>query len=200
MDTIADTKIDVNEYYGFSNMPGLRKWEKIWKLYLCPICHEVILTFNDTNQMSPVGTLKTQKLLYPKINIGLGIPENIDQAYRSALKVRKDGPICCLALRRTLEMVCKNKGETKGDLFDKLKNLSKNGLIPPILDDMAHILRTIGNEAAHGDDTEFPPRIIALLIDFTKAILEYLYVLPEMLNEIQKEIEDKKTTGEKMEP
>ena len=60
-----------------------------------------------------------------------------------------DGAICAFAVRSTLEKMCKDKGEIKGSLYDKLKNLSKKGVLPPILDEIADVLRDLGNAAAH---------------------------------------------------
>lgn len=191
MDSIASCRVDVNEHFDYlSALPFATEWVKRWELFLCPTCLDVVMIQHEARQQ-PGGITHTQKLLYPIVGAGHGVPENIDQSYRSALKVKKDGPICCLALRRTLEIVCKDKGETKGELIDKLKRLAERGVIPPILEAMTHILRKIGNEAAHGDDKEFPPEIVVALIDFTKTILEYIYVLPKKLAEIQETIKER---------
>lgn len=113
--------------------------------------------------------------------------------YESALKVRSHPIAATLCLRRTLEMICKEKGGTKGKLVDKLKRLSEKGVIPPLLDEMANILRDIGNEAAHGDDFKASPISVHILFDFTRTILEYVFVLPSKLSQIQEQL------GKKME-
>ncbi|MCS1350285.1 DUF4145 domain-containing protein [Mechercharimyces sp. CAU 1602] len=67
----------------------------------------------------------------------------------AALKTKNiDGAICVLALRRTLEMMCIDKGENNRNLYKNIQELSDRDILPPILDGMAGILREVGNYAA----------------------------------------------------
>jgi hypothetical protein len=171
----------------------------IWRLYACPICRNVILEFTGKE----IFDEDIVQVLYPGITNGNSeIPKEIKNAYEAAIKIKHiDGAICALALRRTLEMVCKDKGEIKGDLYNKIKNLSKKGILPPILDQMATVLRHIGNAAAHGDDTKFDHNIVHSMIEFTNTILEYVYVLPKKLSIIQENLskEERKIDNENIE-
>lgn len=162
--------------------PGVPPHTIFWNLLLCPVCKKVTL-----EQYTLYENLTSkEEILYPTITSHLSIPKNILSSYESALKTRNiDGALCAIALRRTLETACKDKGELSGDLFNKLKNLADKGMLPPILSEMASVLRKIGNDAAHADNTEFPPQLVNSLIEFTENILEYLYVLPANLTEIQ---------------
>ncbi|MED1382013.1 DUF4145 domain-containing protein [Bacillus mycoides] len=106
-----------------------------------------------------------------------------------------------MALRRTLERMCKDKGAEGKNLYRKLKYLSDNGVIPPILSVMSSIIKDIGNEAAHGDDVEFDQQLVSSLFKFTEIILEYVYVIPRHLKKIQfdmgiREEENQKPTVE----
>lgn len=169
----------------------------IWDMFLCPVCLNITLehtyVFSEDwyidkyNGPTPKETITT---LYPHppVTTGSGIPISIRNAFEAAQKVQYiDGAVCALSLRRTLEMVCKDKGETTGKLFKKLKNLSNRGILPPILDQMAAVLRELGNVAAHADDIdyEFPSELVPELIEFTDIILSYLYVLPSKIQDIQ---------------
>lgn len=159
---------------------------KEYKLFLCPVCDEITLEVTETNYEER----KIKKIvLYPFENTIINgvIPEQIHQAYISAQKVCKiDRNICLMALRRTLEMVCKDKGESIGNLYEMLTNLASKGALPPLLSEMAHILRDMGNSAAHGDAQEIPNELVCILMEFTRSILDYVYVLPNKIQEMQK--------------
>jgi len=171
----------------------------LWCLYFCPVCSKVTLehnyTFSENEYLDDYGNMRPiteTTTLYPHSSSSeAGIPIGIRNSFEAAQKVRHiDGAICALSLRRTLEMVCKDKGETVGNLFTKLQNLSKKGVLPQILDRMASVLRELGNVAAHADDTvnEFPTEFVPDLIEFTDIILNYLYVLPSKIQNIQSKI------------
>lgn len=166
---------------------------KDWHIFLCPVCINVTLEIIESNSMEiePDGRpCVTKKLLYPFETMEKNnIPKNVAAAFESALKVRQiDGAICAIAIRRTLEMMCKDKGEQGKNLYIMLKALSDKGILPPILNDMASVLREIGNSAAHADDKEFNPDIVSPMIEFTKIILDYVYNLPEQIEQIQDRI------------
>lgn len=173
-----------------------------WNMFFCPVCLKITLEHTfifseecDVDEYGNYGPIRTLTTLYPhpSVTIESGIPTNIRKAFEAAQKIRHiDGAVCALSLRRTLEMVCKDKGETEGSLFKKLQNLSQKGILPPILDQIATVLRELGNVAAHADDVEyeFPSELVPDLIEFTDIILNYLYVLPAKIQDIQSKMND----------
>lgn len=165
----------------------------MWDIYLCPVCHKITLeqTYSFSEDIDLDGKpIVNYSYLYPQVDMNVSaIPANLKSAFESALKVRYiDGAICALSLRRTLEMMCKDKGGIGKDLYEKLENLANKNILPPILNDMATILRRLGNAAAHADDADFSSDIVNSMIDFTETILEYVYVLPDKLTSIQKRL------------
>ncbi|MPN46987.1 hypothetical protein SDC9_194586 [bioreactor metagenome] len=94
-------------------------------------------------------------------------------------------------------MMCKGQGENDGDLYKKLENLSSRNIMPPILNDMATILRRLGNAAAHADEADFPQEVVRSMIEFTQTILDYVYVLPDKLESIQKKLSKEATVSDK---
>ncbi|QBP06950.1 DUF4145 domain-containing protein [Virgibacillus phage Mimir87] len=162
----------------------------IWKLYLCKVCMNVTLeqiNFNNDDDENH------KELLYPfKKTESDFIPKPVAGAYEAALKVRKiDGAICAIAIRRTLEMICKDKGAKGETLYHKLKNLSDEDILPPILEEMARVLRIIGNSAAHPGDDEFNHELVSYMLEFTKIILDYVYNLPNQIERVQKSVQEK---------
>ncbi|WP_433946212.1 DUF4145 domain-containing protein [Paenibacillus sp. SN-8-1] len=168
-------------------------WFSHWKLYLCPVCKNVSLIrlSGDSEDIGPRGEpIITETTLYPPYSIeNKYIPTPVGTAFEAALKVRHlEGAVCVLALRRALEKLCKHEGAEGKDLFNKLKNLQDKGKLPPIMDDIAFILRIEGNSAAHADDVEFDTNTVNQLIDFTQTILDYMYTLPNKIKAAQTRI------------
>lgn len=165
-------------------------YTKEWHLFLCPVCTNVTLEELESNseEREPNGKpLYSEEILYPFKTIEENnIPKDVAGAFEAALKVRQiDGAICAIAIRRTLEMMCKDKGEVGKNLYDMLKSLSVKGILPPILNEMASVLRVIGNAAAHADEEKFSHDLVPSMIEFTQIILDYVYNLPTQIEKIQ---------------
>ncbi|WP_340701362.1 DUF4145 domain-containing protein [Brevibacillus borstelensis] len=162
-----------------------------WDLYLCPVCDNVTLlkTTRNTEEFDEsIGQMiRREEIIHPSVSLeASGIPENVRKSFEAALKIKNtEGTLCAIGIRRTLEMMCKNQQANGRDLYSKLKDLSDRGLLPPIVNEMASVLRELGNEAAHGDEREFSDEIIESMIKFTHVILDYVYNLPDKLAEIQ---------------
>lgn len=191
------THMDKVSSYSYEDRDQYTCSTDTWSMFFCPVCSKVTLEHShifsedcDFDEFGNYGPYKRTKTLYPhpSATSQAGLPESIKNSFDAAQKVRHiDGAVCALSLRRTLEMICKDKGETSGNLFNKLQNLSNKGILPPILDQIASVLRELGNVAAHADDIEyeFPSELVPELIEFTDIILNYLYVLPAKIQDIQ---------------
>ncbi|WP_062513891.1 DUF4145 domain-containing protein [Halobacillus sp. KGW1] len=128
------------------------------------------------------------RLLYPNIEHENAsyIPEKIYNSYLSSIKVKNiDRSFSLIGLRRTLEMICKEKGYNDGMLGKKLKKMADDGVIPLVIDSIADSLKTEGNKAAHGDDVDFDIKTVNNMIEFTRIIINYLYVLPKKISNVQ---------------
>ncbi len=84
---------------------------------------------------------------------------------------------CVLMCRKCLEAICKNFGAKGSDLNSKLQSLSDAGQIDFRLLNWAHQIRLIGNEAAHDPDTKVTKLDARDVLDFTEAILIYVFSL-----------------------
>jgi hypothetical protein len=63
-----------------------------------------------------------------------------------------------------------------------LKELAERGEIPPVLAQVTHILRMLGNIGAHG---KIEARHVQAIDEFFHAVVEYIYVAPRRVKEFQ---------------
>jgi hypothetical protein len=126
-------------------------------------------------------SITEEKILYPnekKLPID-GVPNTIKSAYDQAARSFSASLFepCVLMCRKCLEATCKNLGTKGHDLNSKLQGLFDGGHIDSRLLNWAHEIRLIGNEAAHDPDTKVTKRDARDVLDFTEAILIYVFSL-----------------------
>ncbi|MBP1970022.1 putative RNA-binding Zn-ribbon protein involved in translation (DUF1610 family) [Virgibacillus natechei] len=156
-----------------------------FEVFECPVCEGFHLFHTHMNSEdyhhypADYDPYEDGEVLYPaseKVKLN-GLPSSIKSAYESALKVQNiDDTVCTIALRRTLEMVCKDKGAVRGSLYDKLNELQEQGILPPLMGDISKVIKDFGNMAAHGDPVTFNKYMVESMFRFTNKILEYIYI------------------------
>lgn len=82
-----------------------------------------------------------------------------------------------LMCRKCLEGLCKILGVTGGNLSKKLDKLKSENHIDERLLKWGHQIRLIGNEAAHDIDTPISKKDAQDILEFTEAILIYVFSL-----------------------
>lgn len=169
-----------------------------WLLLSCPVCKKVTLLeeYNDECSRDYYTSVET---LYPQSTIDYtGVPEEIKNAFESAMKVKNiDAAVCSLALRRVLEAICKERGAEGKNLEAMIKNMIDRNILPKMLDDACWIVRQLGNSAAHGDNKCFSLRQVDQTIVFMQNIINYLYALPEKMKEMRSEIQSERIQRQK---
>jgi hypothetical protein len=126
-------------------------------------------------------TMTDEEILYPiqkKVTLG-GVPNTIRSAYDQAVrsfsaKLFEPSVLMC---RKCLDATCKKLGAKGRDLNAKLQGLFDAGYIDSRLLNWAHEIRLIGNVAAHDPDTKVTKRDARDVLDFTEAILIYIFSL-----------------------
>jgi len=169
-----------------------------WRLLACPVCQKVSLLQDYTDESYDLGeneelNFDTQ-LIYPTNEISTdGVPNEVQTAFEAALKVKNiDHAICLLALRRTLEAICKQQGASGKTLEAMIEHLIHEGVLPELMRDACWIIRQLGNGAAHADSTQYYAGEVNQTIGFTENIIRYLYVLPHQLRAFKSKIEESK--------
>ena len=194
------TKLDiVGEYTQCSDEYADMDWQQNWLLLKCCVCNEISLGYKYCGL--DTAYFKNNEVVYAEEYThcfpvetynGFHVPDNIHNAFLAALKAKyNDNMVCILALRRTIEMICKDQNETKGNLKTKIKSLAKKNVFPSTIYNASDILRILGNKSAHGDDVEYDNNTVNEMIKFTQIIIEYVYVIPYRIDRIKKRLQIK---------
>lgn len=189
------THMDIKASY-IETFRGDFDCDQQWLILKCAACEQISFALIYSGEDTMIYDVETGEHYYDKdfatkypveTYQRRNVPIAIHKAFETALKAKHlDDNVCLIALRRTLEIVCKEQGEIKGKLTTKIKNLSLKGILPPVLDKASHVLRLIANEAVHGDGKEYDINLVNELIHFTQIIIEYIYVLPSRLESIER--------------
>ena len=167
-----------------------------WCLYQCPVCKKPTLVRESWDIGMPDDYFD-ETIEYPSQYADYtGVPNEIRDAFESAIKTKGiDWSICLLSLRRTLEMICKDKNAVGKNLESKIQDLINKKVLPDMLDDACWIIRQTGNDAAHADDVKYYPYQVEQIIRYLGTIIDYLYSLPIKISKMKSEIETRKEKG-----
>lgn len=184
-----------NDYDEYGNICGFTLFETTtWFFFECLICHNPILV-SEYECMGMHNGESDLKCVYPLINIDYtGVPDNIKTAFESAIRTKGiDYAICLLSLRRTLEMICKDKNAEGKTLVQKIEFLVEQKVLPEMMMDACWIVRQNGNDAAHGDDVIFTYRDVNETLNYVATIINYLYSMPIKIAKLKHSIEKRKS-------
>ena len=157
-------------------------------VFECPVCNKpVIISEYVIDVANSWAEIKTE---YPEVLASSeGVPKQIYTTFESAVKTKGiDNAICLLSLRRVLEMICKDKGAKGRTLEKKIEYLIQNNSLPPMIEDACWIIRQLGNDAAHADDSTVSSYDIEQVIGFVSTIIDYLYSLPLRVSNMKNRI------------
>ena len=151
---------------------------------ICPKCDSpFLLKQSRYTVLGDSETVTREELLYPKSTpLPLsGVPEPVRRAFEQAQRsfATASFDACALMCRRSLEALCKSFGVEGRTLAVKLEALAGRQINEARLVEWAHGIRHVGNEAAHDTDSEVSKDDARDALDFTEALLTYVFVLNE---------------------
>jgi hypothetical protein len=118
-------------------------------------------------------------MLYPPEDnrVNPNLPALLKSAYAEAISCYKVKAYTATAImcRKTLEGICAEHGIKDNNLVRSLKALKDKGIIENRLYEWADALRISGNEAAHDVAVTISPEDARDILEFTNALLEYLF-------------------------
>lgn len=171
-----------------------RSWDwdeaEIYRLLCCQNCGKIIFqrTYYDSRYEDfdvPYTTLYPQPDTMPKV-----LPHSVKSEYDAAIAVKPiNANAYAVLLGRVFDKVCEDRKASGRTLFERLADLASKGEIPKPLADMAHGLRQLRNVGAHADLGTLSQEDIHLLDTILRAILEYLYRAPRLVEEVRKILE-----------
>ena len=170
------------------------QWEAgaVFELLVCPACQGVTLRryyyheIRDPEEW-PLDVLYPQPEKAPS-----GLPAKIEAAYQEAARVKNVPNAYAVLLGRLLEMVCEDRQAVGNTLARKLDNLADRGEIPGPLAEIAHNLRGLRNIGAHAGSVDLTAAEIPLLDDLCRAVLEYVYSAPHLVERVKKRLDEMK--------
>jgi len=166
------------------------------ELFACPVCHKLTLREKTMKRNSyyEIEYDDKETILYPINSINsCAIPIEIKEAFESALKIKNiDKNVCLMALRRTLELILKDKGAKKWGLKDKIEEIAEKGLLPKTLKEASSLTKMLGDTAAHDKELEIDQHDVESMAEFVGFIIEYLYIIPDKINTYKERLSAKK--------
>jgi hypothetical protein len=153
-------------------------------LVSCPKCNHPMLAYDDE------GTEGEFVRIYPPRdrNLHPSVPEPIRNAFTEARTCFRAKAFVAAAImcRKTLEGICLAHGAKSRSLAAALKELKEKGIIENRLFEWAEELRAIGNEAAHGVQFIAKREDAEDALQFTEALIEYVFTYRDRFEEFKK--------------
>lgn len=168
-------------------------WDEgnFWEMLECPSCSEILFRKGYWHEYLCDEAGPDYEMLYPSRSESIrGLPIHIAKTYEAAQKVKAiESNAFAVLLGRVLDLVCIDKNAAGGSLFERLQDIANKGIMPQQLAEMAHALRQLRNIGAHADLGELTSAEVPILDDLSKAILEYVYSAPALVQLVQLKIE-----------
>lgn len=156
----------------------------------CPRCSRpfIMLQVDDGSQLGE--NWDEPKRLFPPVEMSASpvIPFSLRSAYDEARACFRARAYTATAImcRKTLEGIADEKGISTRSLVQDLKEMKEKGIIENRLYEWADALRISGNEAAHGVNSRVSPQDAKDILEFTHALLEYVFTFQERFEQFKK--------------
>ena len=162
-----------------------------YMLLACSACSSPIL-IRQTNvgNMAEGDKWDTPFVMYPQgdTRVNPNAPEDIRRAFEEACACYRSQAFTASAImcRKTIEGTCAAHGVTERNLHSSLKQMKEKGLIDDRLFEWSNVLRAVGNEAAHGVGVSIDQADAKDTIEFTNAILDYMFSYRDRFEQFRK--------------
>ena len=163
----------------------------LFTLLSCTKCGSPILV-RQTNigNMAEGDKWDTPYLLFPSgdLRVNPSAPRNIQAAFEEACACYRAQAFTASAImcRKTLEGICATHNVTERTLAASLTKMKESGLIDERLFEWSDSLRVAGNEAAHGVGLSIAQPDAKDILEFTNAILDYLFSYRDRFEQFKK--------------
>lgn len=167
---------------------GAGSVETIWfGQRMCPNTSCRALLFVVLKNGRPLVTYPAERIDFDDS----AVPPKIKEALEEAITCHASGCYVASAImvRKTLEVLCEDRGASGADLKKRLQALAAKIVVPTdLLEGLDH-LRLMGNDAAHVESKSYDgigPEETTLAIDFTKELLKATFQYASLVDRFKK--------------
>ncbi|WP_217629438.1 DUF4145 domain-containing protein [Ulvibacter litoralis] len=139
-------------------------------------------------------------MIYPQVGNApfpnTEMPKSVKKIYLEAASISNNSPRGAAALLRlSLQILCKELGESGKNIDSDIKSLVQNGL-PLIVQQSLDSVRVIGNDAVHPGQIDTDDIVVVnKLFGLINVIVEYLIALPNQVSGIYSTLPANKIEG-----
>ncbi|MEQ8240839.1 MAG: DUF4145 domain-containing protein [Cyclobacteriaceae bacterium] len=159
---------------------------RTWGIYICARCGGVITAYSHNKGLNIVK-------MYPeKEELEDSIPERAKEYLEQAINSIHAPAGAIMLTASSVDSMLKAKGLKDGKLYSRIKKAVEQHLITKEMSDWAHEVRLDANDQRHADEEASLPteKDAERAIDFTKALGQFLFVLP---SRVQRGIQNAQT-------
>jgi hypothetical protein len=186
---VNSTIIAVYEDAGeFDPENGIFEPEGKWTFAYCPKCKNPMLALQCNFGNGFDDDIPSRVFPVQDRQLGWKVPDSIKRAFNEAVTCFNSKAFTASAImcRKSLEGLCAEHGAKAANLSLSLKKLRDKEIIENRLFEWAEALRTLGNEAAHGVDSVISPEDAKYTLDFTEALIQYVFTYQDQFQEFKK--------------
>lgn len=182
--------VNATQHGSYERVSDGRGPSVLFSLLACSDCESPILVRCANIGNMAIGDRWSRPLtLYPSsgLRVASNVPQNIQAAFEEACACYQSRSFTAAAVmcRKTLEGICSAHGYKKENLAASLRSMRDDGHIEGRLYEWADSLRIAGNNAAHGVASLIGQEDAKDVVEFTAALLEYLYTFREMFEKFK---------------
>lgn len=163
-----------NETYYFVK-DGPKGSSRGWRLYFCKVCGGGILACSQS------GSSEVSEL-YPEPLRGLSghIPKNAKTHLSEAREITSQPSACIMSCANAVNAMLIEKEVEGTQLYNRLKNAEKSGLLSAEVSLWGHQVRLDANDERHPDKDYVHPSVedAKRSLEFAEMLAELLYVIP----------------------
>jgi uncharacterized protein (UPF0147 family) len=173
---------------------GIPIWDDRWFAILkCTTCSKPSI-YKD--QWDEANKKWVAALAYPTpMSAPKEVPAKIREAFDEAISVLQRSPsLTAVGIRKCLEGICDDQNAQGHTLAQRINFLGSTGVIPRTLTSMMDASRAFGNIGAHFGESSLTADEVRVLIEFTLAIFEYIYVAPARIESVRNSLQKRRTS------
>lgn len=152
----------------------------------CPDPACLALVFFASQANGVIVSYPAERIDFDAVNIPAAVIGALEEAI--TCHANKCFIASAIMVRKTLEELCRERGATGGNLKERIKALGTKVVLPTELLNGLDDLRSLGNDAAHIESTEYDKvgqEEVEIGIEFAKEVLKAVYQYSALLNRLR---------------